>query len=229
MVKTTADDVLKWLRETADPAHRAGLQRYGIPVEPALGVPMGDMKRAAKQFAPAHEIIFSLWETEIYEARIMSIHLADPDKFSREDADRWCADFDNWALCDTAAFQLFDRTPYRWEAAADWAQDPREYVRRAGFATLWGLSVHDKAADDTAFLEALDWADAAATDDRDYVKKAVDMALRAIGKRNQRLNTAVCEFARRLSERSDKTAAWIGRHVLTELESDKVRRKLGLL
>lgn len=228
MTGITVDEVLTWLQDNADETHRAGLARYGIPIGPALGVPMGEIKRAAKSFGPNNAIVNSLWDTGIYEARVMSIHLAEPDRFLRATADRWCADFDNWALCDTAAFHLFDRTPYRWEAVSDWTSDPREYVRRAGFATLWGLSVHDKAAEDSKFQDAFALVAAAAKDDRLYVKKSVDMALRAIGKRNATLHKACHSLALTLSEDSDRTARWIGGRVLKELSSDRVRRKLGL-
>lgn len=220
--------MLDWLKGAANEAHRAGLARYGIPTEPALGVPMAEIKRAARRFGPAHEIIFHLWETGIYEARVMAIHLADPAQFRRQEANRWTADFDNWALCDTASFHLFDRTPFRWEAARDWALDRAEYVRRAGFATLWGLSVHDKSADDRLFQEALEWANAATTDERVAVKKSVDMALRAIGKRNLDLNAAVCALAASLVDKDDRTAQWIGRHVFKELTSERVQTKLAL-
>ena len=229
MGKTTEDDVMTWLRSAADEEHRAGLARYGIPVGPALGVPMGDLKKAAKRFGPAHHIVSSLWETEVYEARVMAIHLADPSEFSRRDADRWSADFDNWALCDTAAFHLFDRTSWAWDAVGDWSADPREFVRRAAFATLWGLSVHDKRASNEQLLSIFPRAASAAKDERLYVKKAVDMALRAVGKRNAVLNLAVCDIAQDFASSENKTTQWIGRHVLKELESLRVRQKLGLI
>lgn len=228
MVEVSHRQVMDWLRDAADPVHRAGLARYGIPIEPALGVPMGEIKRAAKRFGPAHDIVFSLWKTGIYEARVMAVHLADPDLMTRREADGWTRDFDNWAICDTAAFHLFDRTPFRWEAACDWARDKREYVRRAGFATLWGLSVHDKAAPDEKFVAALDWASEAADDTREPVKKAIDMALRAVGKRNAALNIAASRVAEELAARSAPSARWIGRHALKELSSVKVRQKLDL-
>ncbi len=128
--------------------------------------------------------------------------------------DRWCKDFDSWAICDAACFCLFDRTPHAWKMVAKWATKRDEYVRRAAFALLWSLSVHDKQATDAHFTRGLRLIERGATDDRHYVMKAVNMALRAIGKRNRALNTAAIAVARRLAESTDPTPRWVGKHAL---------------
>lgn len=222
----TADEVIAWLKAEGTPEGVAGMARYGIPNTNAFGVSMGAMKRQAKALGTDHPTALSLWAHGAYEARTMAVFLADPIRLTDADADAWVADFDNWAICDTACFSLLDRTPYAWGKVPRWAADPREFVRRAGFALIWALSVHDKAADDSRFTATFDLIRAAAKDERPLVKKAVDMALRAMGKRNKALNAAGCDLAEVLAGETDKTARWIGNHALRELTSDKVQQKL---
>lgn len=133
--------------------------------------------------------------------------------------DRWAREFDNWAVCDHACFHLFDRTPHAWRKVAAWAGRRDEFVKRAAFATLWGLTVHDKQATDEQFEHGLALIERAASDERHYVKKAVNMALRAIGKRNAALQRASIGLAARLSESPDETARWVGRDALRELST----------
>jgi 3-methyladenine DNA glycosylase AlkD len=140
--------------------------------------------------------------------------------------DRWCRDFDNWAICDTACFKLFDHTRHRWAKVAQWSRRRDEFVRRGAFALLWALSVHDKHAGDEAFVEGLGLIETAATDERHYVKKAVNMALRAIGKRNTALHAAALETAGRLAASADATARWIGKDALRELTGPSVTRRI---
>jgi 3-methyladenine DNA glycosylase AlkD len=187
---------------------------------------MGAMKTFAKGVGKDHELALDLWKTGSYEARTVAVHVADPAELTRAQMDVWVGDMDNWAICDTACVHLFDRTPFAWNAQPDWAASPGEFVRRAAFALVWALSVHDKTASDARFKGALRLIDEAASDDRTYVKKAVDMALRAIGKRNLTLNDAARATARDLASSEDRTRAWIGRHALRELESEKVRSRL---
>jgi 3-methyladenine DNA glycosylase AlkD len=222
----TRDEVLAWLGTQASEEVRVGLQRYGIPNARAFGVPMGTMKRAAKRIGRDHGLARALWADGRYEARTMAVFLAEPGQLSPAEADAWCADFDSWAICDTACFHLIDRTPFAWEKVHAWAPDPREFVRRAAFALIWALSVHDKAADDAAFLDTFALVRAAAEDPRPLVRKAVDMALRATGKRNAELNRAARALSAELAARPDATARRIGRHALKELESAKLRARL---
>lgn len=222
-----AAQIIDWLKSEGSGEGVASLTRYGIPNDNAYGVPVGVMKKKAKALGTHHDAALALWAEGTYEARTMAVFLADPSKLTASQADAWCADFDNWAICDTACFSLLDRTPYAWDKVRHWAPDPREFVRRAGFALIWALTVHDKAAGDDRFIDTFDLFRDVATDDRPLVKKAVDMALRATGKRNKVLNTAAIALAKELSEHNDKTAKWIGTHTLRELQSEKVQGKFN--
>lgn len=222
----TARDVLDWLHANADAQIRTDMLRYGIPNENALGVRMGDMKRYARSIGHDHAMARVLWAAGFYEARTLALLVADPQILTSKEADDWCGEFDSWAICDTACFHLFDRTPFAWDKVDSWAPDPREFVRRAAFALVWALSTHDKTADDGKFLNTLALMRDAAVDDRPLVKKAVDMALRAMGKRNTVLNAKARGFAEELSREPDRNARWIGRHALKELESEKLQERL---
>lgn len=221
-----AEHILEWLKATGTEDTAQGMARFGIPSDGAFGVPMGEMRKKAKAVGPDHAAAQVLWANGRYEARIMALLMAEPDRLTAEEADVWCAAFDNWAVCDTACFSLFDRTEYRWDKVTQWANDPREYVRRAGFALIWALTTHDKSAEDARFETGLGLMEAHAGDARPMVKKAIDMALRATGKRNFALHAQALELCARLEQRSEAAASWIGRHARKELESEKVRARL---
>ena len=133
--------------------------------------------------------------------------------------DRWCRDFDNWAICDTLCFHLFDRTRYAWIKVDKWSKASDEFVKRAGFALLASLALHDADGADERFVKSLDLIERGATDERNFVKKGVSWALRGVGRRNARLNAAAVRVARRLSNASEPSARWVGRGALKELSS----------
>ena len=203
------------------------MARFAIPSDKAIGVSVGDIRKLAKQIGPNHTLAQALWATDRYEARLLATFIDEPARVSAAQMDRWCKDFDSWALCDTACFALFDRTPHAWRKVAPWAARRPEFEKRAGFALLWALAVHDKACGDAAFLQALPLIEAAADDERNFVKKAVNMALRAMGKRNAALHAAAVAMARRLAGSQDATARWIGKDALRELTSAQVTRRLA--
>ena len=151
----------------------------------------------------------------------------EPARVTSAQMERWCRDFDNWGICDTACFALFDRTPHAWSKVALWSGKRDEFVRRAAFALLWGLTVHDKLADDEQFAHGLHLIERAANDERHFVKKAINMALRAIGKRNPALNVAAVDVARRLAASPQAAARWVGRDALRELTSTAVIQRLA--
>ncbi|MEM1375410.1 MAG: DNA alkylation repair protein [Pseudomonadota bacterium] len=222
----TPEDVMSWLRANACEDHRASLARYNITARNMLGVPMGLMKAQAKRWGRDHELALALWPTGIYEARIVATHLADPAQTDGSLMDSWTEDFDNWAICDTCCFTLFDKAPPRWEKVQAYAAREEEFVKRTAFALIWSMTRHDKAAPDTAFTETFPLIEEGAADPRPLVSKAVDMALRAIGKRNLALNNAASTFAVRLAESGHRETAKVGRKCLRELTSDKVRQRL---
>jgi 3-methyladenine DNA glycosylase AlkD len=206
---------------------RDAMARYAIPSDNAFGVTVGELTRMAKGIGPDHELAAGLWKTGWYEARMLAAMVDDPARVTPAQMDRWCRDFDNWAICDHACFKLFDRTPHAWGKVAQWAPKREEFVRRAAFALLWGLTVHDRTAGDERFLEGLTLIERAATDERNFVKKAVNMALRATGKRNRALNAAAVALARRLAASADPTARWCGKDALRELTGAPVVRRLA--
>lgn len=225
--RTTAAEALAWLERKGTRKNVAALARYGIPATNALGVTVGDTKAYAKRLGTDHDLALALWKSGVYEARLLAAFVDDPTRVTPRQMDAWAADFDSWAVVDTVCFHLFDRTPHAWKKAKQWAKAKPEFTKRAAFALIWALSVHDKSATDATFRACFPLVERAATDERDLVKKAVDMALRAIGKRNAALNAAAIATARGLAERDDATARWIGKHALRELQSASVRKRVG--
>lgn len=226
MTATTAD-ILEWLTKTGSPEGVGSLARFGIPNDNAYGISMGVLKKKAKSIGKDHGLALSLWQTGKYEARIVASELADPARLTEADMERWCADFDSWAICDHVCFVLFDKTPFAWSKVRQWAPREAEFERRAAYALIWALSVHDKSAPDAVFVDALTLIENAPADDRPLVKKAVDMALRAVGKRNDTLNAAARATCGALMARQGQSLNWIGRHALKELESNKVHKRLA--
>ncbi|WP_306117225.1 MULTISPECIES: DNA alkylation repair protein [unclassified Roseitalea] len=223
----TVDAILAWLAGNGTPEGLASMARYNIPGDNAFGIAMGDLKRKAKAIGRDHDLALALWDIGKYEARVLAAEIADPARLSEAVMDRWCADFDSWAICDHTCFVLFDRTPFAWAKVHEWAPREAEFVRRAAYALVWALSVHDKAAGDAAFEKALALIEAAPEDARPLVKKAVDMALRAVGKRNANLNASARRTCAVLMDADTPARRWIGRHALRELESAKVQERVN--
>jgi 3-methyladenine DNA glycosylase AlkD len=227
--KSLEDEVqsaLTWLKRHSTRATRDGMARYAIPSDHAFGVAMKDMKALGKKLGRNHELAKALWETGVYEARMVCSFVADPALITPAQMDRWCREFDNWGICDTMCFNLFDRTPHAWAKVRQWSRKRNEFEKRTAFALLWSLSVHDKRATDEQFVQGLVLIERAAVDGRHFVKKAVNMALRAIGKRNIALNAAAVAVARRLADSPDAAPRWIGKDALRELTSPAVTRRL---
>lgn len=221
------DEALAWLEKQGSPSGIESLTRYGIEAPRAFGVSVGSIKAYAKKLGPQPELARALWESGWYEARLLAGFVHDPAHLTLRQMNQWANDFDNWAIVDTVCFHLFDRSPYAWAKIPQWAKARPEFKKRAAFALLWSLSLHDKEASDDAFLGCFPLIEAAATDERHFVKKAVDMALRAIGKRNRTLHTAALELANALAETDDRTARWIGTHAGRELKKAGPPRRAG--
>jgi len=210
---------LAWLKRHRTKATLEGMARYGIPSDHAYGVAMRDIKALGTMLGHNQPLAVALWGTGVYEARMLASFVGEPGRLTATQMERWCRDFDNWALCDAMSFNLFDRTPHAWAKVAQWSRRSREFEKRTAFALLWSLTVHDKSAADEAFERGLLLIEREAGDERHFVKKAVNMALRAIGKRNLALNAAAVRVARRLAASDDATARWIGKDALRELTS----------
>jgi 3-methyladenine DNA glycosylase AlkD len=221
------ETVLASLKRVATKKTLDGMARYAIPSDHALGVSMADMKALARRLGRNHELAASLWDTGVYEARMVASMIDEPARVTSVQMDRWCRAFDNWGICDTVCFVLFDRTPHAWAKVAKWSSRNEEFIKRAAFALLWSLTVHDKHAGNEPFVQGLVLIERVATVERNFVKKAVNMALRAIGKRNPALNVAAVAVARRLAKSPDATARWVGKDALRELTSPSVVRRLA--
>jgi 3-methyladenine DNA glycosylase AlkD len=205
------------LRKLATKATRDGLARYAIPAQRAFGVAVGAMRKLARDLGRDHDLAEDLWQTGWYEARMLACFLDDPQCVTPAQMDRWCRDFDSWAICDTACFHLFDRTPHAFRKVKQWARRKEEFVKRAGFALLASLALHDKDADDELFAECLPLVERAASDERNFVKKGVNWALRAVGRRSRELHSLAVALARRLADSADAAPRWVGKDALREL------------
>jgi 3-methyladenine DNA glycosylase AlkD len=225
--KASVESALAWLKGHATKKTLEGMARYAIPSDRAFGVAMRDVQNLAKQLGKNHALALGLWATGCYEARLLAIYVDDPACLTAAQMDEWCRDFDNWAVCDTACFGLFKRTAHAWKRLEPWARSEEEFIKRAAFALLWSLSGHDDDATDAQFLQGLKLVEKAADDERNFVKKAVNMALRAVGKRNPKLNAAARALAKRLSASSNAAARWIGKDAWRELSSESVTKRLA--
>jgi 3-methyladenine DNA glycosylase AlkD len=203
------------------------MARFAIPSEKAFGVPVGEIRALGKRLGRSSRLAAELWATDVYEARMLAVFVEDPANVTPKQMDQWCRDFDSWAICDTACFHLFDRTPHAWKKIRAWAGRKDEFVKRAAFALLASLTVHDKQASDEQFAEGLALIEPAATDDRNFVKKAVNWALRSIGKRNKSLHAAAVAVAKRLAESTESAPRWIGKDALRELNGKSVVQRLA--
>lgn len=190
--------------------------RYGIYTDNAMGVPMAEMIKLAKSIGRNHALALQLWASGSYEARTVAAMIDDPARVTAGQMDRWAKDFDNWAICDTVCFKLFDRVPHAPLKIRQWTTSRKEFVRRAGFALLACVALHVKDAPDELFTDGLRRIEDAATDDRNFVKKAVSWALRSIGRR-PKFKAAAKATALRLADSEDATARWIGKDALRAL------------
>jgi 3-methyladenine DNA glycosylase AlkD len=223
-------EVLALLRENANPDNVAGMARYGISGEGTLGVPMPFLRgiekatRAARRADPsaAHVLAADLWASGVHEARILASLLDFPSLVTRDQADAWIADVDSWDVCDGLCNNLLGKTPFAYELAETWSGAGPEYTKRAGFVLMCTLAVHDKTAPDETFLHFLGIVERQAVDERPMVKKAVNWALRQIGKRDRNLLAAAVEVGRRLRESGSKAARWVASDALRELADERV-------
>lgn len=219
-------DLVLALEALATPRDLANLARFGITASRPLGVSMANVQKVARQVGRDHDTAGALWDTGIHEARLLAAYVEEPARVTVAQMDRWCRGFDNWAVCDTVCFSLFDRTPHAWGRIDRWAGARQEFVRRAAFALLASLALHDKAAPDAPFSDRLPLVVAAASDDRPLVRKGVSWALRAVGRRNPTLHAQALEMARRLAAEADAGSRWVGRDALRELTGPIVTRLL---
>jgi 3-methyladenine DNA glycosylase AlkD len=217
MASAEARRLVAALRKRGSKRSREGMARFGIETSKALGVPVKDIRAVAKGLKKDHALAADLWATGIHEARILATIVDEPPKVTAAQMDAWAGAIDSWDLCDQACGNLFDRTPHAWTKAVEWSRRQEEFVKRAGFALMACLAWHRKEAEDSSFSGFFMEIERASHDPRNFVKKAVNWALRQIGKERPGLRDRAISCARRLSMSEDRTARWIGSDALREL------------
>lgn len=218
--------ILHQLRALSNPRAVAGMAKFGINPKNTYGVSIPVLRRFAMEEGKDHCLAQELWSSGIHEARILAAMIDEPEKVSEKQMERWVKDFDSWDVCDQCCSNLFDKTRYAHKKASEWSSRKEEFVKRAGFVLMASLAVHDKNGRDAQFQKFLPIIKRESTDERNFVKKAVNWALRQIGKRNLRLNRIAIEAAKEIHKRKSKTAKWIATDAIRELTSTEVQKRL---
>jgi 3-methyladenine DNA glycosylase AlkD len=217
---------LKKLRSLGNERNRAGMARFGIETKDAYGISIPVLRKLAKDIGTNHALALELWKSEIHEARLLACLIDDPEKVTQGQMEHWAKGFNSWDVCDQCCGNLFDKTKYSRKKAIEWSSRKEEFVKRAGFVLMAALSVHDKNASDSEFVEFLSLIKKESRDDRNFVKKAVNWALRQIGKRNRFLNKKAVETAKKIAFMGTQSAKWIASDALRELTNKKVQKRL---
>lgn len=217
-------EVLAWLEAHRTEKDRENLIRFGIYAKYAMGVSVSNIQLLAGMLGRNHDLALALWSTGFYEARMLCAFIDETQRVTPEQMDSWCHQFDNWGICDTVCFHLFDRTQYAWDKVALWRNNDGEFSKRAAFALLASLAGHDKTASDEQFLQGLQFIEVAAQDERNFVKKAVNWALRRVGGRGPVLRAAAIEVAQRLAASPQAAPRWVGKDALREFMRPKAVR-----
>ncbi len=222
------DEVLRKLRSLSNTGNVEGMKRVGISANNTYGVTVPDLRTMAKTIGKDHLLAQQLWNSQIHEARILAGMIDEPEMVTEEQMEKWVKDFDSWDVCDQCCSNLFDKTKFSYQKAVEWSSSrSEEFVKRAGFVLMACLAVHDKNTGDSEFLKFLPIIKSGATDDRNFVKKAVNWALRQIGKRNSSLNEAAIDTAKEIQAMNSKAAKWVASDALRELTSKNIQKKIS--
>jgi len=221
------DNIIKKLKSLSNPEALKGMARYGISIENTFGgISTSVLRAIARETGRDNQLAQKLWETGIHEARILAGMVSEPEKVTEKQLEDWVSDFDSWDVCDEVIMNLFEKMPVAYRKAVEWSSRKEEFVKRAGFALMARLAVSDKKAPDEKFTSFFPYIKKESTDGRNYVKKAVNWALRQIGKRNISLNKLAIEVGEEIYELDSKSARWIASDALRELKDEKVKRRL---
>ena len=220
------EEILIKLKSLSNPKAVAGMARFGINPKDTFGVSIPVLRKMAKQIGKNHLLAQKLWTSGIHEARILAGMIDPPEEVTEKQMEKWVKDFDSWDVCDQVCSNLFDKTKFAHKKAIEWSKRREEFVKRAGFVLMAALAVHDKETGDKEFLKFLPIIKREATDDRNFVKKAVNWALRQIGKRNSALNKIAIQTAKEIQKIDSKSAKWIASDAIRELTSEAVQKKL---
>jgi len=221
------NDVIQKLKSLSNPEAVKGMARFGINPENTYGVSIPNLRKVAKEVGKDHALAQRLWASGIHEARILASMIDDPKMVAEEQMEAWVRDFDSWDVCDQVCMNLFEKVPLAWQKISDWSEREEEFVKRTAFTLIACLAWHDKKAEDEKFTELLPVIVKGATDGRNFVRKAVNWALRNIGKRNLSLNKAAINTAKEIQRIDSKSARWIASDTLRELTSEAVQKRLA--
>lgn len=225
-VQATIQTIEKRLREVGNPAAIPAMARYGITPEQTYGVKVPHLRAIAKEYRKNHELALALWKINNRETRILATMIDDPRQLTEEQMEAWAMEFDYWEICDQACMNLFEKHPLAWQKAIEWSGHVNEGKKRAAFVLMARLAVSDKKAPDENFIPFFSLILRESTDERNLVKKAVNWALRQIGKRNKVLNQKAIPVAEKIAALDSKSARWIAADALRELKSDAVQKRL---
>lgn len=220
------EEILSKLHKLANQENVKGMARFGIASKNNLGISIYQLRPLARHIGTNHTLALQLWDSTIHDARLLACFIDDPTEVTDDQMDRWAEDFDSWDICDQACTSLFDRSPLAYQKAFQWADHEKEFVKRAAFCLIAGLAVHDNTATNQVFERFFPLIITQAVDERNYVKKAVNWALRNIGKRNLALNTAALRTAKEIQKIDSPSARWIASDAIRELTSSKVLERL---
>ena len=222
------DDIIKELKKLSVPNRKADFLRFGINIDNALFIQMPVLRDIAKSVGKNHKLVEDLWNTGIHEARIIACLIDEPDKVTEKQMEKWVKDFNSWDICDQCCNNLFRKTRFAHQKAVEWSSREEEFVKRAGFVMMAVLAVHDKKSEDNVFLKFLKIAKKESTDERNFVKKAVNWAIRQIGKRNELLNQKATAICHQIEKKDSKSSKWIAKDALRELNSEEVKKRLHI-
>lgn len=220
------EEVIARLKAEANPENVAGMARYGISSTNTLGISIPNLRKLAKEIKKDHRLALKLWDSGIHEARLLAGFIEEPEKVTEAQLERWVKDFDSWDIVDQAS-EFISKTPFVLKKIDEWAGSEAEYVKRAAFSLIAEIAWYDKKFGDEEFERFFVLIKAAATDERNYVKKAVNWALRNIGKRNRALNRRAIQVAEDIKMLDSKAARWIAADALRELTSEAVQKRIA--
>ena len=219
-------EIISEIKSNRNPGAVAGMTRFGINPRNTYGVSIPILRSIAKRAGKSHALALKLWDSGIHEARIVASVVDEPEKVTEAQMDKWAAEFDSWDVCDQVCMNLFRYTRYAWKKAVGWAKEDSEFVRRAGFVMMAQLAVSEKNSADLEFEKFFPLIEKGSSDSRNFVRKAVNWALRQIGKRNLWLNTAALEEAKKIAGMDSKSARWVANDAIKELSSRAVLQRL---
>jgi 3-methyladenine DNA glycosylase AlkD len=223
---TDVDAVLEQLKEKGSAKNVEGMGKFGMATDQRLGVPVPEMRKIAKGIGKDHELALELWKTGVQEARIVASMIDVPEQVTDAQMEAWVVDFNSWDVCDQVCLNLFDKSDFTQTKIMEWSTREEEFVKRAAYAIIAGLAWHDKQAADDQFIGYFPVIRHGAMDERNFVKKAVNWALRNIGKRNSVLNAGAIKTAKEIQQMNSKSARWIASDAIRELESEKIQARL---